>query len=1207
MASRKKITPTREQARVVEAPEREIIVAAGAGTGKTKTVEFRIGSLLDKGTDLSQILIFTFTEKAAGELADKVRETSAERLNKANPGAATMSEAWVGTFHSICARILRSFPIEADVDPGFGILDDIDSAAVKATAARMAIQRLLNEMPEASTVVARFRIEALQGEIEEAYDKLRSRGIPDPRLPLDQLPTEYPAKLVGRILKHAERMVKDSDRGKGSPRTKAQALVNHLNQPGVELTAEIARKNMGSGKAKDLDFNELTELLKDALGKLVAYEDNDLTYRAVSRLIELFGEIYSELKEQAGVLDFEDLQIRTVELLNDREHPEVGCYYRGRFREIMVDEFQDTNGLQLQLIEALAGDETTVLTVGDEMQSIYRFRHANVELFRSRRTRLAKDANGADLKLRGNNRSDRAVIDAVNLIGRALHESAASATARAKGDRHEFMDLEPSKVSKRGDGDPGNIRLLLTERGDWGPLDLGEISPAVPAGEEEGGVHQAGKEETGSDAFREAEAVAVARAIRDLLDDRSEDFGQKDVAILLRAMTHAGKYEQALKQVGLTPYVISGRGFWKSRVAIEVRSLLGLIANPLDEEAVLAAILSPACGVSSDAPLILRQGSAGDEDGKRTERLWDACIKAAEGEPGVDNWFLQLSPDDRESLISFVGTIEALRGEADLLPLDELIEAVASRTGYDLVVLRRDPASFPDLKRIASIARTYEDGHRRDLRGFLDWMESSETADSEASVAIEDENSEVVKIMTIHAAKGDEFEVVVVPDLGRQFKSDGESLLMLGPSGDPHAPEDFSVGIKVDGNPAYDWAKVAEQAKFENEDEELRLFHVAVTRAQSHLIMSGCPPDVNKDGEISSTTSIATRICEQAGIPTRPDEEGKWPDGPAAEHWAGKVQVELNPANEETAGRISKPDDPLVSTEASEGGNPPLWRPEGPGYPIVPLSFTALLEYATCPTLFFAKRILRLDDQGYAPPGEGPEGTPLGERDDAKNFDGEAGEPGIPMEEREDARAFGSVVHDLLEVSSGRKWAMPDDDEITAALTARGLDPDDGMLRKKAGEMVDDFLSSELGETVKGCDSSAEVPMLLRFDNVTIRGFIDLLVETPVVTVIDFKTNDLTNSSPEEKMATGYGLQRDLYALAVAEAYGLEAVETAFVFLRAPADPVKKAYDSAELTAARERVGKLVDGVVEGAYFDEGGPVAPCGSCWACRKLERGT
>jgi ATP-dependent exoDNAse (exonuclease V) beta subunit len=1168
MTGTSEITPTPEQAIVRDCPAGQIIVAAGAGTGKTTTTMFRFGRLLDEGVELGQILVFTFTEKAAGELADSIRKTSGHRLNPDNPEAATMSEAWVGTFHSICARILRSFPIEAEVDPGFVILDEIDSKALKSRASAQAIQALLREDPEAESLVSRFRMNSLQGEIEDAYDELRARGIAHPSLP--GIPdTAYPTALIEEFREAARSAGKTSGLN-ASPKDLCKRVVERLGTSLEGVTVEELN-DLGTS-SKNVAMDTYKDLLARVRAILVAYEDSDRTYRWVSRLIELFGKAYSDLKARESKLDYEDLQIKTVGLLTDSDHPQVGEYYKGRFREILVDEFQDTNGLQLNLIEALTGPETTVMTVGDEMQSIYRFRHANVELFRRRRAELGAAAEGADLTLRGNNRSDGRVLEFVNTVGRSLHASATS--AGRTGSRHDFMDLEQSSVSGRGPGIPGSIRLLLTEIGDWGPLDLGEISPPVPR--EEG--HD-GKDE-GS---HEAEALAVAQTIRDLLDDQGNDYRQKDVAILLRAMTRADNYRKALEQVGLTPYVISGRGFWDSRVAIETRSLLRLVANPLDEEAALAALLSPACGVRTDVPLILRQGSL------TSERLWSAAIRAARGESGEEQWFGKIAPDDLALLSSFVEEIEAIRATADLTPLDELIEMVAGRTGYDLAVLERDRDSFPDLKRIASIARTYESGHRRDLRGFLTWMDASEEVDSEASVAIEDERSDVVRIMTVHAAKGDEFEVVAIPDLGRNFKSDAESLLMLGPSSDPDVPTEFEVGIKVDGTPAYDWAEVAVASRFDNEDEELRLFHVAITRARAHLILSGCARNKRKtDDQITATTSIATRICDAAGVATRPDEEREWPSEPTAEGWAEVVQVEVNPADEKSAEWLRQAHEPLTPPETPTGGSPPLGRPDARSFPMVPLSFSALHEYAECPAMFFATRVLRLEEDGFGGPDEGPEGTPLSGRDEAT--------------------AFGNAVHDLFEKISKRKWKSPDRGEVEQALEAENLDAGAPGLLERAEAMIEGFLSSDLGSTVRSNESKAEVPLLIRFGEVTMRGFIDLLTEAEIPIVIDFKTNSLDGTDPEDKMEDGYDLQRDLYALAVAEARHLDTVETAFVFLEEADRPVMKTYARSDLEAARERVEALVSGVLEGSYFGGGGGEAePCGNCWACERLSAGT
>jgi ATP-dependent helicase/nuclease subunit A len=1094
-----------------------------------------------------------------------------------------MSSAWVGTFHSICARILRSFPLEAGIDPGFEVVDEVDATALKSRAFTEALSRLLDsreddeDLARTEQLISGLGLDRLGEEIRDAYDELRSRGIAEPRLPTGDLPTAYPAKLVDRILGLAKTIAFDPDRKNNAPKKKARTLVEHLGDDGRELTLELAEESQSKSR-DDAAINELAALLDEAAGKLVAIADGDFTYRTVSHLLELYGAAYSRLKELDSLLDFEDLQIRTRDLLRNGALP-VGDYYRGRFREIMVDEFQDTNGLQLDLIDALRGEGTTLMTVGDELQSIYRFRHANVQIFRDRGRDLPDEGR---LEMKGNNRSDRTVLDAVNGLGLALDRETRERRAGSGESRHSFTELEQGRASTRGPGLDGSVRMLLIERGDWGPLHLGEIAPARERGKEEESRDQgapgdapeepAGKVERVE--FIPAEAMAVAQDIRRLVD---QGVSQRDVVILLRAMSRSHWYEQALRQVGLTPYTMSGRGFWDSDQVQVLVALLRIVANPLDEDSLLTGMLSPACGVSADVPLILRRGAI-DRAG-----LWDTALAAVAGDEGRDDWLTRIEPEDGERLGSFCEAIGQIRTRAATLPLDELVEELTVLTGYDLAALERDPTAIADIKRVASIARGYEERHSRNLRGFLDWADASRAEDKEAQVATEDERSDVVRIMTVHAAKGAQFEAVFVPDLGRKFQGDRRSLLLLGPSRNAAEPEDFEVGIKVGDRKAYDWNSIFAEARSANEDEELRLFHVALTRACGQLVLSGCP---QMNNSITETTSIADRLCEILRLPSGP-LEGKWENDPASEDLAGLIDVSTFPANGESADLLALPHEAISGRETDGPASfPPLSRPVARAYPEIPLSFTALGEFRACPLQFFAKRVLRLSEDGHWPFG-GPEAESTGRRGDGATF--------------------GTAVHALIEAAAGDGWKAPDRDHVAAALRAEGMVARESV--ELAEGMIAGLLESELMAELDVQGAKAEVPIILNVDEVVIRGFIDLLVPGDSPLVVDFKTNRLEDRSPEEYMEGEYGLQRDLYALAVSEAEWAgpapETVRTAFVFLGGSDGPVAiyRDYERAELEQAKTEVRELVRQIITPAEPGIDSRPDGCGECWACARL----
>ncbi len=1163
--------PTSQQLAVIESDDRDILVEAGAGSGKTTTTVNRyIRLLAECDYEPREILAFTFTDKAAGELRDKVRTARrrlAEERGETNPQAFSMSSAWVGTFHAICSRILKAYPVEAGVDPGFTVIDDVTAETVRSQAfgdALAEFQREDRTGGRREAMIGLFTERALRETTLATFDELRSRGIDRPRLP-DFTDTEYPSENIEYLRRNVS-AITEVKKLHWSHKPRVADLERLLHQvDGPEITcSDLAPLHFASSLE---DCVEFCEVLTETVAALAAYEEGDFARRGIGRLLELFGDRFTELKARRSVLDYEDLQLMTLRLLQGNHR--IRDAYRDRFREIMVDEFQDTNQLQLDLVTALRGEGTTLMTVGDEMQSIYGFRHADVELFRQRRS-----APGVKkYRLSDNFRSQPEVIAAINEIGLTLDEQVTSKRDGA-GSRHEFSELT---VGLTGPGTSSSATAILTGHDGWKPLDLGELAPGVPPEAE------VGKDQ---DHFNEAEALRVAHHLRGMVD--AGVARQGEIAILLRAKTRSDLYVNALKSVGLSPYLTGGRGFWKSREAVDLRSLLSVVANPLEDEALLGALTSPACGVSSNALWVLRRAAP------EYSPLWPA-VRAAAGdsipEGGSAEWLEEIPQGDRHAIIDFVATIDRLRSLSGSIPLDALVDEAITATGYDLANLIRDPSrnGMANIRRVSSLAHDFELAEGRDLRGFLDWVTLSADLDTESSVATQEEESDVIRIMTVHAAKGLEFKVACIPDCGRQNASRHSLPIRLGrpkPTGDPL---DFSVGLRlprIDGAKIdlYDWAELAEAGKLAAEDEELRLFHVAVTRAEEHLIVSGVLP-AKEPKRISDSLSMISRFAVGFGLdPEKPEE---WPEAvPGGAEPDAEISVVANIASEESAEMLRGEAAPLEEAQTVRFGTPPIHRPPAKVFPNVPLSFTALNEFEECPARFFAKRVLRLEeptDRGA----RAPEGDPAVQS----------------LIKRDRATAFGSAVHDVLESLGKSRWPEPRDESIAAALRQRGADP--GADLDLARGMIDGFLRSDLGLRVRSGRARFEQPLLIRIGSVTVRGFADLILDGPVPLILDYKTNRLNDATPADKMGD-YLQQRNLYALAVARSRDLDAVETAFVFLDRPDEPVLETLDRQDLDRAELELDASLEDITAGRFFGEpGSKRMPCGHCWACAVLDR--
>ncbi len=1153
-----------EQRRVIETDATEIMVSAAAGSGKTTVTVERYKRLLeDQGLSPDQILVFTFTDQAAAKLREEVRLARSEAQGE----PVSMSDAWVGTFHSICSRMLTAYPLEAEVDPGFSVIDDITSTTLRRKAFDRALGNRLratedDEDGEAGrrlAVLGQISRQTLRDTIDSVFDLLRSRGDEFPRLDLGGVERPaYPEARIEALARAIEVALGREDIKRFTPdqREKCQKMKALIEgEEGREPTA----RDFGDLSFSNKDLDEKTGIVTEwkAIHKTLYEREAHPWLIEFDALLGEFGLEYAELKGERSALDYEDLQIKALGLLDRNE--KVRNDYRSRFVEIMVDEFQDTNPLQMKLIEALrgseaeAGETSRLLTVGDEMQAIYGFRHADVGIFRTRRRNLADGGDEVDLiGLPENHRSTPAILDAVNALGERIHPDPG-------GDGEAGAPAFTPLVASRDDGAEGPATtLLLTPKNGWEGVDLGNLAGA----ESDLSV---GKKAT------VAEALALASTIRDLVEEGR--YSQGDIAVLLRFTTDLPTFEAALNQFGLRTVVPASKGFWESRPVRELISLLSVVANPRDDEAVVSVLVSPACGAGPDGLWKVRKAAG------PCEPLWTGVTRLAEGDEGGP------PDDDRKAIAELHATVEAARSEAGRSPLEGLVSGLLDRSGLDLASLLRDRTSLAYLERIATLAGDYERQEGRDLRGFLDWAEASRETDSEAAIAVSSEDEDAVKIMTIHKSKGLEFPVVCVADLGRGLGAKYDGPVRVGFEGPDEAME---VGFRIPGTRTdlFEWGTIQARARRETEAEEMRLLHVAMTRAEERLILSGVLHPLSSDTPDEHRSAIL-RIAEIMNLdPSEPEEWREQFQGAAGDE-IFELTANLPGENGEAPEELLREFPLVIPTRSPESADPPLARPERAFFPDVPLSFSGLTEFRECPARFFARRVLRMEVEGRDTSWSGPETTGLTERDGGTKF--------------------GTAVHDLLEESAAENWKMPGRDRVAHALEAARVDPNGGGTPERAIEMIGSFLESDLGRRVASNPGacSAEVPIVLGIGGLTIRGFVDLLVdEDGELTIVDYKTNRLDGRAPEEAM-DGYELQRDLYALAVARARGVDSITASFVFLEAADRPVEKVYDRDALAEVERRlIREVVEPVTGARYFGGEGPgPGPCGECEACDLL----
>jgi ATP-dependent exoDNAse (exonuclease V) beta subunit len=1219
-------SPTPEQRAAIEARGRDVLLEAGAGSGKTGVMVDRYCRLVvDEGVSPDAVLAFTFTDKAAAELRARVRAELSRRA--AGEGAAavraaallsTIGGAWITTIHGFCNRVLAAHPVAAGVDPGFRVLDQPEAERAAREAFDAALAEFLAGADAArEETVAAYDLEGLRAVIVATHDELRSRGVAEPALP--DPPQVDPAEALAAAIEAAGECLeelKESDPKRGALE---QALAR-LTDPGPPPSLTELEALHPGGKAKAVA--PFREALDAAIARTAEAGGGGTAYRHLADLLRLYTAGFEEAKSRRAGIDFEDLQILAARLL---ERAEIGGAYRGRFSHLLVDEFQDTNRLQLRLIEALQGPKSQLVVVGDELQSIYSFRHADLEVFRRRREQIDADPGAELMRLSGNFRSRPELIGAFNLLGAML----LGATYRPL-----TVGAPPATPAPPGPGPA--VELHLTARDGWEAEGI-DLEPAIDG-------------RTPLNCL--AEARALAARLRELHEAGVE---RGAMVVLLRAFTHLDAYEDSLARAGLRPYVVGGRGYWSQQQVADVCALLATIANPLDDGALFGALASPACAVAPDTLWLLRSaagrrrhvwpalealaleegaelGRGGGRPPAVPEELAGADPRAAGAEEldaaerlAEPERLAEIPADERARLTEFATGLVGLRARAPRLSLAGLVEAAVTETGYDLATLLQPSgeARLANVRKLSRLAAAFESREGRDLRGLLDFLAARAEVDTEAQAATAAEGHDGVRIMTVHNAKGLEFEVVAVPDLARGLLSGGRRpVLALGREQPPHVGLQWRRLGRASVN-LYDYGELIEASEARDSEEGLRLFHVAATRARERLILSGVvkpePAKVPKPGaavieRIVNAFDLARPVAEPPAASVDPAAEtGGQADAPAADPSpdgaaldaevsvppaeprpgldetfpASAIAVHANLPSPERAAELRDLRLDAAAERELGTGTPPLVERKPPIVPSRPLSYTAISAFEECAYRFYMERVLGLPgsvDSVKAVSGEGDEGPSA----------------------REERSARGAAVHALLEWSLVNGWTEPTADLAGRHALAAGLE----LGATEAAELlgpVRDWLGSPLRAEIGAADRvRAEVPILLGAGGTVLRGSIDLLVEregAPPL-VVDYKTDRLRGEDPATR-ASHYEVQRSIYALAAEESLGAEEVEVAYVFLERADSPVRTILTAADMDAGRARIEGAVASISAGNFEPAPEPERTWDLCRGCPALGR--
>ena len=870
-----------QQLQVVKTLDRPLFVSAGAGSGKTFTLTRRIVYALSPESGpfvehLDQVLAITFTKDAAAEIRDRVRRALIDE--GMDEEALTVDDAWISTIHGMCSRILRAHALELGIDPEFTVLTDTDELMDQAVEHVLGRATAPDAAPElAASLKALYAWYPMAGEGGPFGAGTTIKGLVRDLLELSsQLPGGMDDVRVARGQADTSALVDAYRAALGASKAateKAQVALDAIDafEASGKTMEDAARLMMSCSmpRASKAFPKEQVELLKaeaaDAFINIVLACGGP----ALDALVGLARAVeaeYRALKADQSALDNNDLLRMAYEAL--RDHPAIRAAYEGRFKMVMIDEFQDTDQMQVDLIRYLTGaGERALCTVGDAQQSIYRFRGAEVEVFRRQERKV-----GSTAALDAAAATDAPAGELVKLVRNfRSHDEVLRYVARVfDGDTgglmQGFLDLEPS------DDREDKLKAKASRR-----------QALLVAG--------------GSTQERtQAKARAIAERFQALVKAGQPQGG---MVLLLGRMTNADVYAQAFRDQGLDCVIAGGSVFAQAAEVQTVRALVCALANPADTaQGLMPLLASPMFALGAQEFLALAT-KLDEQTGETSRRNIDAGIMSDSDVPGLQG--LPLVTRAREVLRYALRRVG--RDSFAAIARD-----VVNASGWFVRLAQRGPEGkaiaanvLKALDAVAEAEAELGNSPRSIALAFDRFL-----AGKEAPGALNEEGDGAVRIMTVHASKGLEYPVVAVAECFGVRKSsgaaqmgrvDGGAQVVALPArfdgvkladgtfvkGDDvkkqfeHAfkgkgtslwlPPELMEDVCATGSPAEAFARLRNDDLQLSLEERARLLYVAMTRARELVILAmdagvsrGKVPAPTFDVEADLTYDVLRRI-----------------------------------------------------------------------------------------------------------------------------------------------------------------------------------------------------------------------------------------------------------------------------------------------------------------------------------------------------------
>lgn len=1162
------VQPTGEQYDAIHTSDKNLLVVAGAGTGKTRALIERFLRLLHDNPDwrIDAIVAITFTREAAYEMRHRLREELERRLKQPDgerwaSHLAQLDRARIDTIHGLCADILRANAAQAGVDPRFEALDENEAAillddAVDDVLATIGapisslfaeydgfmIERALKQAglinsqypPPPADAEALFQLWEREWEQSGAVkifetssrllSALDSAGLTD----LDTIPqNDKLGALVAQVRQHVLDMRRAE---RAMEKYHLMKACFSLGAAGNKGTAKAWGSRDAKGQAASI-LNELRAQIEAVL-QTVGAPPSTLD-RATAGLLPLWHELaqlvrrkYRERKRARAQLDFDDLEQLTAQLLKD---PAVRKRYRGaEFKHLLVDEFQDTNAAQWQIIRSLAdlARGGSLFLVGDPKQSIYQFRGADVSVFNRVRNDIAELETCRELPLSRSFRAHRPLVGQWN----ALFEEILRIEDSHNAQSFEVAFDQPMSANREMPPSMPAIELqLLAPPADDAPGDraLGRSGESqAPTADE------LRRWEAYEIARRIKRLIAAGRPVYDRVTGSTRDLAYGDIAMLFQSTSKLTLYEDIFKAQGIPYLTVAGRGYFDRQEVWDMLDLLRFLHNEADSLSLATALRSPMFCFSDDLLFGLRALAEDDEADAAPLPLWRALEAADEGA------YAGLRSADRPLIRHARQTLNELRRLAGRVTIAELIRRALAKTNY-LAILTGLPDGARRRGNVEKLLQLADDSGRITLGKFsryLTDLSSREAREGEALLQTGDN----LRLMTVHASKGLEFPMVILADASWERGAGGAPTLLADP--------ESGLSCRVYNDETHEYVngyahRRALQLQAQKEKaERKRLLYVAATRAQDYLFISGSLRR-NRRGNCTARGWLKMILTALGFEQINPDAGER----EQLRQFAGDIIRVIRPVAPPSARELHQ----------SAGAAENLWvrTVQADDFPPLP---PPLLQ--PLPTLAAPKpshiSVTQLVELGVYRHGSIEERHELRRRLRAGGFT-ESSEADANSREAlgpPAPRTIGRIAHEILRYSNLDPAGGASDEMIAAIAWEQGL-TDARALRSAADEargLLRAFSDSKAYRMIASARAAdrplyTELPFMFRLGKRVAHGVLDVLLQRADGSwaIIDYKTSEARDDY--SRHARRFQLQMGIYAAAVQQRFGLARLPQTYI------------------------------------------------------------